>query len=488
MTLDLERLKSELPEHRWFGDKSREIESVELVDRGVLQDGGPNGSGESLDLLIVEVRFRDEGRVLYSIPALVSPEGVVREATSDESRFKIVGEILASGHPVKGELGGIFHFSGPGLNPSAPPGDRSVATVGAEQSNTSIVFDNEVILKFFRKVEVGPNPDLELTRLLTNEGFVSIPPQLGEIFYKPEDAEAHLQPTPGDEENEIDLGIAQRFIADSREGWRYVLERLEDLYEQVHPEDASEDRPNLIEDRAADMLEAIDQLGEATAEVHVQLSREDLETSFLAEPIDPEDLKGWSIGAIERLNGLVERVPDIASVAPALAERLRAITRIEDPGSKTRIHSDYHLGQVLRVPRGWRILDFEGEPARSLEERRAKHSPVRDVAGMVRSFSYAAAASLFARTEPGSEEWERLEPWAHAWEQIARDRFLAAYLATSHEGRFMPDDREDFAAMLDFFELDKALYEVDYERDHRPAWLHIPLRGIHEVIERGEKV
>lgn len=482
MNIDLERLKSDLPGHRWFGDKSRAIERVELLDRGVLEDGD-----ESLELLIVEVVFQDGGpSTLYSIPALISAEGTVREAVSDEARLKIVGEILASGTPVKGENGGIFHFSGPGLNPSAPPGLTSVAAVVAEQSNTSVVFDDEVILKFFRKVEVGPNPDLELTRLLTNEGFASIPPQLGEIFYQPEEVEVHMQPMPTDEEHEIDLGIAQRFIADSKEGWRYVLDGLAELYARIHPEDAPEDRSALIEERAADMLEAIDQLGQVTAEVHVQLSREDLETSLLAEPIEPEDLKAWSMGAIERLNGLVGRIPDLASLGPTLAERLRAITRIEDAGSKTRTHADYHLGQVLRVPRGWRILDFEGEPARSLEERRAKHSPIRDVAGMVRSFSYAAAASLFERAEPDSEEWRRLEPWAHAWEEMARDRLLAAYLATSHEGRFMPDDREDFSAMLDFFELDKALYEVGYERDHRPAWLRIPLRGIREVIERGE--
>ena len=132
------------------------------------------------------------------------------------------------------------------------------------------------------------------------------------------------------------------------------------------------------------------------------------------------------------------------------------------------------------------ILDFEGEPARSLEERRAKHSPLKDVAGMLRSIGYAASASLFERAGDDPSEWERLEPWALEWERMARERFLRGYLARSHEGNFLPPDRESQFALLDFFEIDKALYELGYELNHRPDWIHIPLRGIRQVIERGE--
>lgn len=481
MNINLERLKDELAQHRWFGDKSRAIAEVALLDRGILEDGA-----ETLELILIEVSFEDGGKALYSVPGLVDGEGNVREASGDEGRLAAVGEILSSGTPIKGEKGGVFHFSGPGLNPSAPPGRTSVRVIGEEQSNTSVVFDDAVILKFFRKVEVGPNPDIELTRLLTNQGFASIPAQVGEIFYQPEGTEIRHQPMPGQEETEIDLGIAQHFVVEGRDGWRATVDALGKLFDEIHDEDVAEDRPALIEERAADLLEGLEQLGEATASLHVELSREDLETTYLAEPVESSDLVEWSIGAIERLNGLVDQVPELEPLSGPLAERLRAVTKIEDPGAKTRTHSDYHLGQVLRVPRAWKILDFEGEPARPLDERREKHSPIRDVAGMLRSFSYAAAASLFERAQRDTDEWARLEPWAFAWEGLARSRFLGAYLATAHEGRFMPPEREDIGAMLDFFELDKALYEVSYERDNRPEWLWIPLRGIREVIQRGE--
>jgi maltose alpha-D-glucosyltransferase/alpha-amylase len=131
------------------------------------------------------------------------------------------------------------------------------------------------------------------------------------------------------------------------------------------------------------------------------------------------------------------------------------------------------------------IVDFEGEPARSLDERRSKQSPLKDVAGMLRSFSYAISAVLFERTEPGGEEWNRLNGWATAWEQLARERFLGAYLTRSHEAAFLPPALDEVALLLDFFEIDKALYELRYERGHRPEWMRIPLQGLQQVIERG---
>jgi maltose alpha-D-glucosyltransferase/alpha-amylase len=133
------------------------------------------------------------------------------------------------------------------------------------------------------------------------------------------------------------------------------------------------------------------------------------------------------------------------------------------------------------------ILDVEGEPMRSLEERRTKQSPLRDVAGMLRSFSYAATAALFEGGEPDSEEWKRLQPWADSWEALARERFLSSYLRKSHEGKFLAAERETLGVLLDFFEIDKALYELDYELAHRPEWVRIPTTGIARVLERGDK-
>jgi maltose alpha-D-glucosyltransferase/alpha-amylase len=177
-------------------------------------------------------------------------------------------------------------------------------------------------------------------------------------------------------------------------------------------------------------------------------------------------------------------VTEIEEVAPEIESRIDLLEGLPDAGLKTRIHGDLHLGQVMRVPRGWLITDFEGEPARPLEERRAKHSPLKDTAGMVRSFAYAATAALFERGGPGEPEWTRLEPWARAWEEAARDRFLGAYLRTSHEGHFLPTDRDAINVLLHFFEIDKALYEIGYELSHRPEWVRVPVHGISRALER----
>ena len=469
MSLDLSRWKETLPEQRWFGQKGRPISSVDLVDQGRLDEGE-----EPLILALVTVRFEDGGEAMYHLPVVVGDDGLARDAIGEVDRLRIIGELLAHGQPVKGE-NGVFHFSGPGLDPSAPLGSSSIWAMDAEQSNTSVVFDEAVILKFFRKVEPGPNPDLEITRLLTNEGFKHIPTQVGEIFYESDDEEDSFS---------IDLGIAQHFIKGAREGWTFVLEELPRLYDEIHSEDAAEDLSVLTEERTIDLLTAIEQLGEVTAELHVTLAKDGSEPDIQPEPIETSDLEEWAEDGHKTLEALAVEVPEIGAMKGAIAERVDAVRRFTPDGLKLRTHGDYHLGQVLRRPRRWYILDFEGEPARPLEERRKKKSPLRDVAGMLRSFSYATYASLFARSEPDGDEWNRLEPWALTWEALARDRFLSAYLSRSHEGRFLPADRDELIALLDFFELEKALYEIGYERGHRPEWTRIPLKGITQVLAR----
>jgi trehalose synthase-fused probable maltokinase len=474
MSLDLMQTIGWLPEQRWFGDKSRHIEKIDTLDHAVISEGD-----DDLILALGRVFFTEGDAVNYTLLLLRDAEGNLRDASSDVDRLSVFGELMAHGHPIKAAAG-VFHFSGAGLDPSAPPGGH-VWSIGAEQSNTSVVMDDAIVLKFFRKVEPGPNPDLELTRLLTNEGFDYIPPQVGEIFYE-------TAVEDGDAEGSLsyDLGIAQQFAGDGKDGWDYVLAEVSRVLGEVHPHDAREDIPTLIQERGADCLQAIEQLGDATGSLHVLLSREEFGPELLSEEMEIEDLKGLSVGAQQRLDRLALRIPELADLADRLTLRLENITLLADAGQKTRVHGDYHLGQVLRVPRSWLILDFEGEPARRLEERRAKQSPIKDVAGMLRSFSYATYSALFGRCQPDDDEWAGLEEWALAWEAAARERFLIGYLTASHEGRFLPAERASIGALVDFFELDKALYEVDYEVDNRPGWLRIPLQGIRRVIERGD--
>ena len=468
MNINTQQLAEKIAEARWFGSKGRAISSVELIDAGVVDEGPP-----ALVLSIVRVHY-DGGDSLYQLPLLVEEDGSARDAFEDIDRMKVFGGCLAHGASVKGEHG-TFRFTGPGLDPLSPPGAVSARDMGAEQTNSSLVLDEHMIVKIFRRVDLGHNPDLELTRVLTEGGFHHTPPHVGELVY---------EGTLDGAEVQIDLCVAQQFLGDSIEGWSETLKRLHQLYDAIEDQDLPEDMRFLIEERAGDLLSLIQDLGEVTASLHVALSREELDPEIAPEPIEKHDLEAWAQSAKASLQALLDDgVTELQDLAPLVIERIGSLTSVTEPGLKTRAHADYHLGQVLLTGRGWMILDFEGEPARTLDERRAKTSPLRDVAGMLRSFNYAATAALFERAEVDSEEWKRLEPWADAWETLARERFIHGYLTRSHEGRFVPRDRDELMVMLDVFEIDKALYEVGYERGHRPDWVRIPLRGIARAVE-----
>lgn len=464
MITDPKTLLATLPDQRWFGHKGNAIAGIELVDEVILSEGWP-----SLVIAIVAVNFEGE-IVYYQLPLLVDEDGRSRDATEEPDRLALLGQLMAHGDSVKGNSG-IFHFGGPGLDPLAEaPGHGSVRVLGAEQSNTSIVFDDQVILKFFRRVSVGVNPDLELNRLLTSEGFDHVPAQVGEMTYE--------GPIDGDEIS-MDLGIAQQFLSEGTDAWEDVAHRLRTFYDEADPADAPEDRRFLTEERAGPLLESIGELGDVIASMHVSLARDETEPETAPAPMEPEDLAELrdrievALAASERAHGM----------DGAIRERLELLNDLEDAGAKTRVHGDLHLGQVMTTPRGWMVLDFEGEPMRSLEERRAKQSPLKDVAGMLRSFNYAAVSALFERGEPGSDEWNQLEPWAACWETLARERFLTGYLTRAHEGRFLPGDRNALVALLSAFEIEKALYELAYEESHRPEWVRIPLHGIRRSLE-----
>lgn len=470
MNIDTQQILERIPEQRWFGWKGRAVTSVDVVDFGVVDDGTP-----TFTLAVVRVTF-EGGSALYQLPLLVEEDGSSRDAFEDIDRLRVFGACLAHGTSVKGAHG-TFRFTGPGLDPLSPPGKVSARTMGAEQTNTSLVLDEQTIVKLFRRVDTGHNPDLELTRVLTENGFMHTPPHVGELVY---------EGVIGGEEVQIDLCVAQQFLTDSIEGWSEALKRLHQLYDSVEDQDVAEDTRFLTEERAGDLLKLIQDLGEVTASLHVALSRKELDPHIAPEPIERSDLEEWSRSARAALQVLIdEGVTELHDLVPQIEERIARLKEITEPGLKTRVHADYHLGQVLLTGRGWMILDFEGEPARTLEERRAKTSPLRDVAGMLRSFNYAATAALFERAEPDSEEWKRLAPWAEMWETLARERFIHGYRMRAHEGRFLPPSTAEMDLLLQVFEIDKALYEVGYERGHRPDWVRIPLHGISKTLEAG---
>ena len=316
-----------------------------------------------------------------------------------------------------------------------------VRPAGAEQSNTSLVYDNRLILKLFRRVVEGPNPDVEVVTALARAGFENTPAPVG-VW----------------EEGDYDLAICQQFLAEAVEGWSLALTSLRDFY------GADCEDPG---DCGGDFAPEAERLGETTGRMHVALGA--------AFGRSKGDAAGWA-ALVEKQLSRLEPADADAAAAAVFVERLRSVP---DPGAAIRVHGDYHLGQVLRTDAGWYVLDFEGEPARPLVERTAPSSPLKDVAGMLRSFHYASRVAL---AERGEADTSALEPLASRWEARNRAAFLRGYCSATDDSGLLPSDDASFDAVLTAFELDKAVYEVLYERAHRPDWVEIPRSAIARLL------
>ncbi len=515
--LQAELLPQYLPRQRWFGAKSRQISGTRILDWGRVE-----GSQSALALVRVEyaqaepdmymvplslafgkqadsIREASPSAVLTSV-ASSSGKGILYDATFDDQTCSALLSILGKGSELKthnGVIRGLPSSIFPalrGADAAALPPRRG----SAEQSNTSILFGDRLILKVFRRQQFGPNPDTEIGRYLTEfTHFHSIAPFGGSIEYQ---AEAGAPAT---------VAMLQGLVANEGDGWQWTLEELERFYEN----NVSEHTPSesafvstldfnelmtrgaspLARDRAGIYLDAATVLGRRTAELHLALgSPTDLE-AFSPQPMTGadfgrlrEELIDHATKAFETLRENLSRLPDdvveMAGLVMArrrlILDRVRQLTTGEIHALRTRIHGDYHLGQVLRTKSDFVILDFEGEPARSLAERRTKQSPLKDVAGMLRSFSYAAYAALMRYTSRRPEDFHQLEPWARLWEQATWAEFLRTYRDTVGTSSILPGDPGSFQRLLEAYVLDKALYELVYELNNRPSWVRIPLTGI----------
>ena len=355
-------------------------------------------------------------------------------------------------------------------------GAWSIKQGTAEQSNTSIRVGERTILKVFRKLEEGLHPELELGRYLTQTGFTAIPALLGWIEI---------------EEND-DLGwctasVLQSFVPNEGDGWSWTLERLKRT------------TLNQEEPPRADMLDWLRSLAQRTAEMHRTFARNSQSAEFHPERVAASDLAAWANSARESaahvfhaLEATTEQAkPQLLWLASELRSRrtllersIQRLTELPSTFTKSRLHGDFHLGQTLVVGRDAIIIDFEGEPLRPIAERRAKHCVLRDVAGMLRSFSYAAATA--ERTLPKdftAEQREGARAKLAAWQARASTAFLDTYIATSQGISSLPADRPQAERLLRFFLLEKALYEITYEMANRPDWVDIPLRGVLELLD-----
>ena len=440
-------------EQRWFASKSREVSAMNVMEAVPLR-----GEAPLLVLALVEARFPSGTHETYQVPLGLRPAGegwservileadgwTVYDALADAAHGRELLHRMRSASEVSAELGTLaFRWAesaGAGLG-----GTVDVRPVGVEQSNSSIVFGEALILKAFRRVEPGVNPELELLRFLSKRGFPNIAPLAGWYEF-----EGRLL--------DATLGTLQEYLADGQDGWELALDRL-----------ARDPEAFLDEIRA---------LGEVSGELHSALGSDPTDPSFAPEEPSVESLSLLTADIDEQIERVFVDLPENETVEPILGrgqdvrERLQAISHIGSAGRVIRTHGDYHLGQTMLTGRGWVILDFEGEPARSLPERRRKRSPLRDVAGMLRSFSYAAAGSELLRGTPAPD----------GWETRAREAFLGGYY-DKVEGTLLPAGADATEKLLAVFELEKAVYELRYELNNRPDWVGIPVAGIVRLLD-----
>jgi len=430
-----------LPRQRWYSGMA-EPSALTIVEHSVEGDGWP--------VLVRLVLDADGG--LYQVVVGLRARDQWPEFLRGQDRAVIgdlgtdLGDAVAYDAVVDPELAMLI------LAEVAP--DESAARarlMSAEQSNSSLVYDERLILKLFRRVQRGHNPEVEVTRGLVDAGFTCVAEPLGTL-----------------RSGDFDLAILQPFLAGSVEGWALALTSLRDLFGMQDTSSIpviSFDAPPPGPDPGAaggDFSGEATRLGEMTGGMHVALAA--------AFGSAPADAAAWAADIRGQLDKLGPADID-REAAGAVIDRLLDV----DPGRCVRVHGDYHLGQVLRTDAGWYVLDFEGEPARPLEARRRPSSPLRDVAGMLRSFNYAAAV---ARTERDAEALVEL---ALAWEERNRKAFLKGYLRAVDGHGIVPPDPAGVEAVLTAFEIEKAVYEVGYERAHRPDWDAIPLAALRRL-------
>ena len=367
-------------------------------------------------------------------------------------------------------------------------------TGSAEQSNTNFLYGQAVLMKLFRRLQAGLNPDVEIGRFLTEVAhFPRIAPFLGQLMLTDPDGQTTV------------TAMLQGLVNNEGDGWQWTLEELSLFYESVATCPAPKEQGRLprfgdegvvppdASEKAGLYLTAAALLGQRTAEMHLALATETDDAAFQAEDFTAEDLeidaRRIDTQIHQTLNALksgMQNLKDLTAddAATILSRRIElfarahAITSGEPSGQRIRIHGDYHLGQVLRAKNDFVILDFEGEPARTLEERRRKQCPLKDVAGMLRSFSYAAYSGLDLYTQRHPDSARSLEPWAKLWQNAVSIEFLRSYRETMERKPGLLPDLAQADSLLSAYLLEKALYELLYELNNRPAWVRIPLAGI----------
>jgi maltose alpha-D-glucosyltransferase/alpha-amylase len=509
-------------QRRWFAGKARRLKTASITD--VINVPGAEGTAYLTTVLITYAEGDPETYLLpiaYATAAEAShilerwPKSAIAwvRNQNDESRG-LLYDALGPPNFAEAMLGAIARRRrAPGKTGTlvgsttkafarlrGPETIRLEAQLSvAEQSNNSVIFGERLMLKVFRRLEEGVNPELEVGRFLTEKAeFPNVAPLAGSLEYRRPQGEP------------ISMAIVQAYVPNQGDAWQYTLTtvahfftapELIDLEPQLLVRGIVEasrgDLPEIAGKTIGNYLDSARLLGRRTAELHGALACDPTDPAFAPERMTPQDqrsiyqsISGLSIRAIDLLRSQLGRLPadaredakQVLELEGRIAYILRAFLARRPNTTRIRVHGDYHLGQVLYTGHDFIIIDFEGEPTRSLYERRLKRLALRDVAGMLRSFSYASQAALKSLNVP-AERLPRMQAWARFWVDCVSAAFLKSYLATAGSASFVPQTKEDLELQLTTMLLEKALYELRYELNMRPDWVDIPLRGILDLVK-----
>jgi maltose alpha-D-glucosyltransferase / alpha-amylase len=510
---------------RWFGGKGRKIRQVTIIEDVPLEKRASRGH-----LIFLKVRYLEGGSEIYLFPVDFSSGEAAEKIISNSPQFVIavlkIGEnegvlhdgiyseefrigllrMIAKKSTVKGMRGQLYAYPGRYLKifgTEKLPFDKS-QVLQADQTNTSILYGNELFFKLYRRLEEGINPDSEIIRYLSEKaGFSHTPAFAGAIEYR------HTGKA------DISIGQLQAFVPGEGDAWKFTVDEIGRYFERVLsggeksreiqqcPEFLSgityQDIPPLLQELiGVYYLEMISILGKRTAELHRALSAETEDLNFTPEPFTMlyqrsvyQSMRNLTIRVMQLLKQNLENLPgnireeasEVVSMEKLILTSFRKILEKKITCDKIRFHGDYHLGQVLFTGNDFIIIDFEGEPARTLTERRLKRSALRDIAGMIRSFQYAAYNVLLRHSSVRVEDISVLRYWADIWYCYTSGIFLTSYMQNTGNTSVVPQNKAETAVLVEAFLLEKAVYEVGYELNNRPDWLIIPLRGIKQLIK-----
>lgn len=488
-----------LQRQRWFGGKGKPLADVHLSDAVGFSD-----SADLRLLVFLTVEYRGGDRERYVAPLTVRPmtepdtttalvelpESTAHEwvcdGAGDADTWLRLYEAVAKGRELAGHFGCLTGRGMPREWEELAPTAREAKVLSGEQSNTSVILDRRVMMKLIRKVDAGINPDSEVLEFLTTHTTCrDVPALLGVLTYD-DGMTDEVQPAT--------VVVLQRFVPNVGDGWNYALTHLVTVLKEGAKAvtDRSDTYSKAVAEISGPFLAQIRRLGEITGSLHMALASRQEQEAFRPEPISVNDIERWKLGMAKHLtevcNDLQRLLPeqrialsltadDVAMLETACRNRFNDLDLLsQGMVVKIRHHGDFHLGQVLKTTDSFVVIDFEGEPAKPIEERRAKVCPLKDVAGMLRSFNYATQATLKRRDAVSATDVGLMTEW----ERATRASFLDGYCSVAKPGEavFLPHTWDEVRRVIRVYELDKALYEVRYEMWNRPDWLVIPLQGI----------